>query len=136
MLFVRNGLENFPVLIFSPILFSVLLLFFFLCLSTQNSKLFLYIYSFTHNKSSFVQLFVLYQLKSLCAASSSIFRQNLQFFMHTFMIFGFGNKSVIKNSNTSLTLRLIMSYIYIYIYDISSLRVNDLTLILLTLRKS
>ena len=32
-----------------------------------------------------------------------------------------------------LTLRLIMSYIYIY--DISSLRVNDLTLILLTWRK-
>jgi len=32
-----------------------------------------------------------------------------------------------------LTLRLLMSYIYIYIlYDISSLRVNDLTLILLT----
>jgi hypothetical protein len=27
-------------------------------------------------------------------------------------------------------------YIYIYIYDISSLRVNDLTLILLTWRKS
>jgi len=34
---------------------------------------------------------------------------------------------------TQLTLRLIMSYIYIY--DISSLRVNDLTLILLTWRK-
>ena len=34
-----------------------------------------------------------------------------------------------------LTLRLLMSYIYIYIYDISSLRVNDLTLILLTWRK-
>ena len=28
-----------------------------------------------------------------------------------------------------------MSYIYIYIYDISSLKVNDLTLILLTWRK-
>ena len=38
---------------------------------------------------------------------------------------------------TSLTLRLLMSYIYIYIYiyDISSLRVNDLTLVLLTWRK-
>ena len=35
----------------------------------------------------------------------------------------------------SLTLRLLMSYIYIYIYDISRLRVNDLTLILLTWRK-
>jgi len=37
----------------------------------------------------------------------------------------------------SLTLRLLMSYmyIYIYVYDISSLRVNDLTLILLTRRK-
>ena len=36
-----------------------------------------------------------------------------------------------------LTLRLLMSYIYIYIYiyDIRSLRVNDLTLILLTWRK-
>jgi len=36
-----------------------------------------------------------------------------------------------------LTLRLLMSYIYIYIYiyDISSLRVNDLTRILLTWRK-
>jgi len=42
-----------------------------------------------------------------------------------------------------LTLRLLMLYIYIYIYihiyiyiyDISSLRVNDLTLILLTWRK-
>jgi len=38
-----------------------------------------------------------------------------------------------------LTLRLLMSYIYIYIYiyiyDISSLMVNDLTLILLTWRK-
>ena len=34
-----------------------------------------------------------------------------------------------------LTLRLLMSYIYIYIYDISNLRVNDLTLILLTWRK-
>jgi len=32
-----------------------------------------------------------------------------------------------------LTLRLLMSYIYIY--DISSLRVNDLTLIMLMLRK-
>ena len=40
---------------------------------------------------------------------------------------------------SSLTLRLLMSYtyiyIYIYIYDISSLRVNDLTFILLTWRK-
>jgi len=37
----------------------------------------------------------------------------------------------------SLTLRRLMSYIYIYIYiyDISSLKVNDLTLILLTWRK-
>jgi hypothetical protein len=35
----------------------------------------------------------------------------------------------------SLTLRLLMSYIYIY-NNISSLRVNDLTLILLTWRKS
>ena len=35
-------------------------------------------------------------------------------------------------SGVKLTLRLLMSYIYIYIYDISSLRVNDLTLILLT----
>jgi hypothetical protein len=36
-----------------------------------------------------------------------------------------------------LTLRVLMSYIYIYIYiyDISSLKVNDLTLILLTWRK-
>ena len=38
-----------------------------------------------------------------------------------------------------LTLRLLMSYIYIYIYiyiyDISSLRINDLTFILLTWRK-
>ena len=34
-----------------------------------------------------------------------------------------------------VTLRLLMSYIYIYIYDISSLMVNDLTLILLTWRK-
>ena len=48
-----------------------------------------------------------------------------------FQIFFLGN---------NLTLRLLMSYIYIYtyiciyiyIYDISSLRVNDLTLILLT----
>ena len=41
--------------------------------------------------------------------------------------------------NLSLTLRLLMSYIYIYIYiyiyDVSSLRVNDLSLILLTWRK-
>ena len=37
--------------------------------------------------------------------------------------------------NSMLTLRLLMSYIYIYIYDISSLMVNDLTLILLTWRK-
>jgi len=37
----------------------------------------------------------------------------------------------------SLILKLLMSYIhiYIYIYDISSLRVNDLTLILLMWRK-
>jgi hypothetical protein len=39
----------------------------------------------------------------------------------------------------NLTLRLLMShtyiYIYIYIYDIRSLKVNDLTLILLTWRK-
>ena len=34
-----------------------------------------------------------------------------------------------------LTLKLLMSYIYIYIYGISSLGVNDLTLILLTWRK-
>jgi len=34
-----------------------------------------------------------------------------------------------------LTLRRLMSYIYIYIYDISRLRVNDLTLILLTWSK-
>ena len=38
-----------------------------------------------------------------------------------------------------LTLRLLISYIYIYIYiyvyDISSLRVNDLTLVLLMWRK-
>ena len=34
-----------------------------------------------------------------------------------------------------LTLRRLMSYIYIYIYDISSLKVNNLTLILLTRRK-
>ena len=38
-----------------------------------------------------------------------------------------------------LTLRLLMSYIYIYIYiyiyDISSLRVNNLTLILLNVEK-
>ena len=38
-----------------------------------------------------------------------------------------------------LTLRLLMLYvhiyIYIYIYDIRSLRVNDLTIILLTWRK-
>jgi hypothetical protein len=34
-----------------------------------------------------------------------------------------------------LTLRVLMSYIYIYIYDIRSLRVNYLTLILLTWRK-
>ena len=43
-----------------------------------------------------------------------------------------------KNYNTrdtDLTLRLLMSYIYIYIYDISSLMVNDLTLILLTWRE-
>ena len=33
------------------------------------------------------------------------------------------------------TSRIGAPYIYIYIYDISSLRVNDLTLILLTLRK-
>ena len=42
-------------------------------------------------------------------------------------------------SVVGLTLRLLISYIYIYIYiyiyDISSLRVNDLTLILLTWRK-
>ena len=38
-------------------------------------------------------------------------------------------------AKNSLTLKLLMSYIYIYIYDISSLRVNDLTLILLTWRK-
>jgi len=35
----------------------------------------------------------------------------------------------------NLTLRLLMSYIYMYIYGISSLRVNDLTLNLLTWRK-
>ena len=35
----------------------------------------------------------------------------------------------------SLTLRRLMSYIYIYIRDISSLKVNNLTLILLTWRK-
>ena len=40
-----------------------------------------------------------------------------------------------KLSLSSLTLRLLMSYICIYIYDISSLMVNDLTLILLTWRK-
>jgi hypothetical protein len=34
-----------------------------------------------------------------------------------------------------LTLGVLMSYIYIYIYDISSLKVNDLTLILITWRK-
>jgi len=34
-----------------------------------------------------------------------------------------------------LTLRRLMSYIYIYIYDMSSLKVNNLTLILLTWRK-
>ena len=41
------------------------------------------------------------------------------------------------NVNMQLTLRLLMSYIYIYIYiyDINSLKVNDLTLILLTWRK-
>jgi len=44
-------------------------------------------------------------------------------------------KSYVKNRN--LTLRLLMSYIYIYmyIYNISSLRINDLTLILQTWRK-
>ena len=36
--------------------------------------------------------------------------------------------------NVYLTLRLLMSYIYIYIYDISSLRVNGLTPIMLTWR--
>ena len=36
---------------------------------------------------------------------------------------------------SKLTLRVLMSYIYIYIYDISTLRVNDLTFILLTWRK-
>ena len=39
------------------------------------------------------------------------------------------------NRKIALNLRLLMSYIYIYIYDISSLRVNDLTLVLLTWRK-
>jgi hypothetical protein len=49
------------------------------------------------------------------------------------------------NYYTELTLRLLMSYIYIYIHiyiyiyiymcDIRKLRVNDLTLILLTWRK-
>jgi hypothetical protein len=49
----------------------------------------------------------------------------------------------ISRMSKCLTLRLLMSYIYIYIYiymyvcmyDVSSLRVNDLTLILLTWRK-
>jgi len=41
----------------------------------------------------------------------------------------------ISELDKELTLRLLMSYIYIYIYDIRSLRVNDLTLILLTWRK-
>ena len=45
---------------------------------------------------------------------------------------------VLKSGNI-LTLRRLMSYIYIYIYiyiyDISSLKVNNLTLILLTWRK-
>jgi len=40
-----------------------------------------------------------------------------------------------NSTSRSLTLRLLMSYIYIYIYDISSLRINDLTYILLTWRK-
>ena len=43
------------------------------------------------------------------------------------------------NGRWDLTLRLLMSYIYIYIYiyiyDIRSLRVNDLTVILLNWRK-
>jgi len=49
------------------------------------------------------------------------------------------SRNIYENSQQDalyrLTLRLLMSYIYIYIYDISSLRVNDLTLILLTWRK-
>ena len=48
-----------------------------------------------------------------------------------------------EGGQASLTFRRLMSYIYIYIYtyiyiyicDISSLRINDLTLILLTWRK-
>jgi uncharacterized membrane protein len=35
----------------------------------------------------------------------------------------------------ALTLRVLMSYIYIYIYNIRSVRVNDLSVILLTWRK-
>ena len=40
-----------------------------------------------------------------------------------------------QESLEELTLRWLMSYIYKYIYDISRLKVNNLTLILLTWRK-
>jgi len=45
--------------------------------------------------------------------------------------------SLCTTVKAKLTLRLLMSYIYIYIYiyDISSLRVNNLTLILLNVEK-
>ena len=66
-----------------------------------------------------------------------------------FLILIWTDRNRIKNAHNSsckvlftpiLSLRLLMSYIYIYIYiyilyDISSLRINDLTLILLTWRK-
>ena len=48
---------------------------------------------------------------------------------------GLGLKPVLRTLSRRmevLTLRLLMSYIYIYIYDISSLKINNLTLILLT----
>ena len=55
-------------------------------------------------------------------------------FFHQLMHKRLSLKGVLK---FALTIRLLMSYIYIYIciYDISSLGVNDLTLILLTWRK-
>jgi len=48
-------------------------------------------------------------------------------------IFSFNDRLQLTVNN--LTLKLLMSYIYIYIYDISNLKVNDLTPILLMWRK-